>query len=221
MRTLLIKALLLGSIAAMLSSCGSSVGVAPKPNPNQTKPIKAVYVNPFKPGSYQHFTALPSYPKTYTVYKNNDVLAKTNASNSRVVIDLSLQRGKLYNGNQLAMDYPISSGNSKFPTRTGKFTVLEKIPADKRSNLYGKIYDAEGKVVNSNANANTDPIPEGGRFEGAMMANWMRLTWDGIGMHRGVVPRYPASHGCIRTPGSVVRIVYDKVAIGTPVTVQP
>lgn len=221
MRTLLMKALMLGSIAALLASCGSGVGSAPTPNPNQTKPIKAVYVNPFTPGTYQHFTALPSYPKTYSVYKNNDVLAKTNASNSRVVIDLSLQRGKLYNGKQLAMDYPISSGNSRFPTRTGNFKVLEKITADKRSNLYGKIYDAEGNVVNSNANANVDPIPEGGRFEGAMMANWMRLTWDGIGMHRGVVPRYPASHGCIRTPGTVVAIVYDKVALGTPVTVQP
>ncbi|GAA5493926.1 hypothetical protein Rhal01_00078 [Rubritalea halochordaticola] len=218
-RTLLIKSLLLGSVVSLATSCGP--GAAPTPNPNQVKPIKAVYVNPFKPGTYQHFTALPEYPKTYKVYKNGDVLAATNETNSKVIIDLSLQRAKLYNGKQLAMDYPISSGNSKFPTRTGNFSVLEKIPAEKRSNLYGKIYDAEGNVVNSNANKAVDPIPEGGRFEGALMSNWMRLTWDGIGMHRGRVPRYPASHGCIRTPGSVVKIVYNKVKIGTPVTVQP
>ena len=118
------------------------------------------------------------------------------------------------------MDYPVSTGNKNFPTPAGEYEVLEKTKAKKRSNLYGKIYDAEGTVVNSNADSSKDTIPEGGRFEGALMSSWMRITWDGIGMHRGKVPRYPASHGCIRTYYKAVDTVYDKVAIGTPVVVR-
>ena len=27
-----------------------------------------------------------------------------------------------------------------------------------------------------------------------------RITWSGIAIHAGVLPGYPASHGCIRMP---------------------
>jgi len=57
--------------------------------------------------------------------------------------------------------------------------------------------------VKSGADSREDEVPEGGEFLGASMAHWMRLTGDGIGMHKGYVPTYPASHGCIRTPGAV------------------
>ena len=147
------------------------------------------------------------------------MLAKTNASNSSIHIDLSDQRGYLMNGTELAMDYPVATGTSKHPTPTGNFRILEKIKSDKRSNAYGKIYDAEGNVVNSDADSRKDPIPEGGKFVGAAMPYWMRLTGDGIGMHRGRVPRRPASHGCIRTYSKVVPIVYAKTRVGTRVSI--
>lgn len=217
LKSFFLKASCLVAITFLAASCAST---PPQPNPKQTQSYKAVYVNPFAPGTHEHFVASQKYPKTYEVWKNIDLLAKTNASNSSIIVDLSLQRARLYNDGKLAMDYPISTGNRSFPTPTGSYKVLGKTTDGKRSNLYGKIYDAEGNVVNSNANARTDEIPEGGKFEGAAMPYWMRLTNDGIGMHRGVVPRYPASHGCIRTPGSVVTIVYSKVGDGTPVTVQ-
>lgn len=210
------------SLAALavlgFSSCHPTT--APKPNPNQTKPLKSVHVNPYKAGTYAHFTASTNYPKTYNIYRNKELLAATNPSNSKVIVDRSLQRAFLLNNGQVALDYPVSTGNSKFPTPAGNYEILKKVEKDKRSNLYGKIYDAQGKVVNSNADATKDTIPEGGRFEGALMAYWMRLTWDGIGMHRGKVPRYPASHGCIRTYSPIVSTVYNKVGVGTPVVVK-
>lgn len=218
-RNAMLVAPLLGFVA--LSSCAPVATRAPQPNPKQTSIAKAIFVNPFKKGTYDHFRADPSYPKTYKTYKNTDLLSRTNASNSSVIVDLGIQRAFLMNNGQVAMDYPISSGKKKYPTKAGSFKVLEKLEKDKRSSLYGKIYDAEGKVVNSDADSRKDTVPEGGRFEGALMANWMRLTWDGIGMHRGRVPRYPASHGCIRTPGSIVPIVFRKVRVGTKVTVLP
>ncbi len=213
----LLSAIGLGIIAT-LTSCVPT-GSPNTANPQATKPLKAVFINPHKPGTYEHFTASSVYPKTYNVYKNAPLLAKTNSGNSRVIIDLGLQRGFLMNGGQVAMDYPVSTGTSKHPTRTGSFRIMEKI-VDKRSNLYGRILDADGKTVKSGADSRDDAVPEGGKFLGASMRHWMRITGDGIGMHKGRVPRYPASHGCIRTPGSVVPTVFSKVRTGTSVTVQ-
>ena len=177
-------------------------------------------MNPYKQGTYANFTASSSYPKTYRIYRNEALLSSTNGSNAKVVVDRSLQRAVLLNNGVVAMDYPVSTGSRNHPTPAGKYEVLQKKKSEKRSNLYGKIYDAEGTVVKRNADSSKDTIPEGGRFEGALMSSWMRISWDGIGMHRGKVPRYPASHGCIRTYYKAVGTVYSKVAVGTPVVVR-
>ena len=176
-------------------------------------------VNPFPAGTYDHFKAEPTYPKTYSVWKNEDVLSRTNAGNSSIRISLSQQRGFLMNGGEVAIDYPICSGIPSRPTPPGTYYILEKI-VDKKSNKYGRIYDAAGAVINGDADATLDAIPEGGRFEGAPMRYWMRLTNDGVGHHIGPVKRKPASHACIRGPSAVMPIVYSKVKPGTRVVVE-
>jgi lipoprotein-anchoring transpeptidase ErfK/SrfK len=35
-----------------------------------------------------------------------------------------------------------------------------------------------------------------------------RLTWDGVALHAGSVPGYPASHGCIRLPKEFAERLY-------------
>ncbi len=180
---------------------------------------EAKFKNPYPEGTYENFKAEPKYPKTYNVWKNEEVFSRTDASNSHIVIDLTTQRGMLMNGEDVALDYPICSGTASRPTPPGNYKILEKV-VDKKSNRYGKIYDAAGDVVNGDADAMKDPIPEGGRFEGAGMRYWMRLTWDGVGHHIGPVKRYPASHACIRGPSGTMPSVYAKVALGTPVEVK-
>ena len=64
-----------------------------------------------------------------------------------------------------------------------------------------------------------DAAPSGTRFRGAPMKFFMRLTPQGVGMHVGILPGYPASHGCIRMPLEAAQIIYNKVGINTPVTV--
>ena len=177
------------------------------------------YVNPYKPGSYEHFTAEKDYPKTYNVWKNVQLLPETNSSNAWIKVSLAKQRAFLMNGDQIVIDYPICSGIESRPTPPGDYKILEKI-VDKSSNTYGKIYDVEGNVVNSDADVMKDPIPEGGKFVGAPMKYWMRLTWDGVGHHIGTVRRYPASHACIRGPSGIIPIVYSKMAIGSRVLVE-
>lgn len=209
--------LIVGLLAAVCTT--SSCTIAPKPNPNQEKILRAQWVNPHPPGTYEYFKAEPSYPKTYNVYRDHSVLSETTPANARVKIDLGLQRAILYRGEEIAMDYPIASGKAKFPTPTGDYKIVEKIRSEKRSNLYGTIYNAEGKVHKSNADITEDKVPDGGEFKGAAMPYWMRLTWSGVGMHQGNVPRYPASHGCVRMPSKVAPTVFSKTAVGTPVSI--
>jgi hypothetical protein len=139
---------------------------------------------------------------------------------SQIWIDVDEQRARFYEGSEQIGWTTIASGLRTHPTPTGSFEVLEKL-TKKRSNLYGKIYDANGRVVNSDAKLGRDPIPPGGRFVGASMPYFMRLTYDGVAMHAGPIPRpgHRASHGCIRMPRKMAPIVFAHVPIGTPVTI--
>ncbi|MGE9267105.1 MAG: L,D-transpeptidase, partial [Verrucomicrobiales bacterium] len=159
------------AILPLLTNCAMG---PPTPNPQQTTIKQASYVNPHAPGSYAHFTSDPSYRYTQKAWKNEKLLASANSSNTRVKIDLSDQRGLLMVGDQIAMDYRVSTGRSSHKTPTGNYTIIEK-KRDKRSNLYGKIYNAEGKIINYDADTRKDTVPEGGKYVGAPMFYWMRL----------------------------------------------
>lgn len=141
---------------------------------------------------------------------------------STITIDLSDQAAYFYKGGILVGRSRVASGKSGFATPTGSFKILEK-KKNKESNLYGRMYDASGNVVNRDADIRTDTIPEGGRFDGADMPYWMRLTGSGIGMHAGPIPNpgRPASHGCVRLPRKMAIHFFEEVNVGTPVKVVP
>jgi lipoprotein-anchoring transpeptidase ErfK/SrfK len=138
---------------------------------------------------------------------------------SRIVIDTDKQRASFFVGEDEIGWSTVASGLPRHPTPTGRFAVMEKVE-NKRSNLYGKVVK-NGKVVRSNAKAGRDPIPAGARFEGAHMPYFMRLTYDGIGLHAGPIPRpgQPASHGCIRLPSTLAPVLFKHVSHGTEVTI--
>ena len=137
-----------------------------------------------------------------------------------VKIDIDQQKAFLYRDGKEVGWTTVATGIYSHPTPTGSFKVLEKTVA-KKSNLWGKIYNSSGKISVSDAKAGRDSVPEGGRFEGASMPYWMRLTGDGVGMHQGPIPRpgKRASHGCIRVHSGFVKTLYAFVDIGTPVSV--
>ncbi|WP_052573682.1 L,D-transpeptidase [Haloferula sp. BvORR071] len=204
------------SLALLLANCANkSVTMGPDGKPVDAK---GKATNPFPPGTYDHFKAEPDYPKTMQVWKNDKLLAETNAENSHIEISLSKQRGFFMKGDEVVIDYPVSSGVPSRPTPPGDYKILEK-QIDKASNNYGKAFDAEGNQVDGETPA---AVPEGGKFVGSPMPYWMRLTWDGVGHHIGPLPksRRPASHACVRGPRAVIPIVYDKVKVGTPVSVK-
>lgn len=139
---------------------------------------------------------------------------------THMLVDVDAQRLTVFSGNEKIGWATVASGIHKFPTPTGDFKVIEKV-ADKKSNLYGKTYNSAGKLVNSDAKMGRDSIPAGGKFSGATMPYYMRLTGDGVGMHAGPIPRpgSRASHGCIRLPRAFAPVIFRHTSIGTPVKI--
>lgn len=214
------KILLLIPVTLLMASCArQTTEESATPAAVASTPAEPAFVNPFPAGTYDHFKAEPNYRKTYNVYRNHDVLAKLSAETASLRISLDDQRAQLMHDGQVAIDYPVATGRSSHPTPAGSYQILEKIK-EKRSNTYGKIYDSSGKVVNSDADARTDKVPSGGKYVGASMPYWMRFTWSGIGHHVGNVPRYAASHGCIRGKSSIMPEIFSKVKVGTPVVIE-
>lgn len=167
--------------------------------------------------AYQKFNQNEAYPKTLEEFRNEAVLAKANQSNTSLVIDLSDQRLQMLVGGQVALDTPCCTGRAGKRTPTGTFRIKEKI-ADKRSSIFGKLFRNGKQVYGGDRRKYKKPYD---RFVGSSLPNWMRLTWDGIGMHYSKnVKRYPASAGCIRMTRSGVRTVYSKVKRGTTVVVK-
>ncbi len=187
-----LKSGLLVLAAVFMASCKS---LPPEPPPPPPEPVKEQW----------------KYPGAWT---------GGDKQITHIVVNVDTQRAMLYHGEEEVGWTYVASGIPSYPTPTGEFKILEK-KKDKVSNLYGKGYDADGKLVNSDFKQGRDVLPPGGRFEAAPMKYFMRLTNDGVGMHIGLIskPGRRASHGCIRLPSKMAPILFDHVSLGTPVTI--
>jgi len=108
----------------------------------------------------------------------------------RMLVSLPLQKAWVFDDGKLIDTTPVSTGRKGKATPPGTFPILQK-KVHHRSNKY------------SNA-----PMPY-----------MQRLTWDGIALHAGALPGYPASHGCIRLPRAFAKKLYSLTDYGTKVTI--
>ena len=108
----------------------------------------------------------------------------------RIEISLASQHAALVKDGKPVFSTVCSTGRQGFSTRAGKYVITDK-ERSHRSTIY--------KVE---------------------MPYFMRLSCLDFGMHEGVVPNYPASHGCIRLPGEAARKLFAEIPLGTLVTVQ-
>jgi len=195
-------AVLLTALASSISAQFRLFGPrSPKPTPQPKMRSASAYISRQEP-----------------LKVNQSVLNQATPDNVHVRVSLPRQRAYLMVGEEIAADSPISSGRAGHSTPTGHFSVLEKDP-DHRSSIYGDFVDRSGRVVRSGISAKIDSAPSGTHYVGASMRWFMRLTGEGVGMHVGILPGYPASHGCVRMSADGAKLFYDHVKIGTPVTV--
>jgi lipoprotein-anchoring transpeptidase ErfK/SrfK len=107
-----------------------------------------------------------------------------------ITVSLRRQRVSVWDQRGLVMEAPISSGRVGHATPTGVFSILQK-----------------NRVHFSNL------------YDSAPMPNMQRITWSGVALHAGVLPGYPASHGCIRLPHSFSKRLFEVTSLGTRVIV--
>lgn len=168
--------------------------------------------------AHAEFRAQPGWRKL--TYRNESLLAKATAQNSAVEIALREQRGLLLVDGVIAMDFPVATGKASHPTPKGSYKILEK-KEHHSSNLYGRIVSSSGSTVVSDADTRDHGVPQGGRFVGAPMPYWMRMTTTGVGMHVGIVPGHrTASHGCIRLKKDTAVQLFSILDVGSPVKVD-
>jgi lipoprotein-anchoring transpeptidase ErfK/SrfK len=134
-----------------------------------------------------------------------------------VKISLGEQRAYFYKSGQLVGISQLSTGREGLNTPSGRFSIVQK-DLNHVSSKYGDYVDDADNVVKANVELGKDPRPPGTRFKGAPMPYFMRIV-DGVGMHAGYLPGYPASHGCIRMPEFMAENFFKSVSIGTPVTI--
>ncbi|WP_190275778.1 L,D-transpeptidase [Thiorhodovibrio frisius] len=226
-RAWLINAMHIGLLGALLSGCTQSLPERPDkeaPEAEATETAAAAEAEADKPAD----EPLPWPPANGDIPQPQEAAAVGKMFEwrgggrrvSRIVIDTDTQQARFFAGEDLVGWSNVATGVSSHRTPTGEFSILEKV-SDKRSNLYGRIYDSEGKLVKRNAKAGRDAVPAGGRFVGARMPHFLRMTYDGVGMHAGPIPRpgSPASHGCIRMPAQLADALFDHVDEGARVTV--
>jgi lipoprotein-anchoring transpeptidase ErfK/SrfK len=198
----LVCALLLTALASSISAQFRLFGPrSPKPTPQPKMRKASAYISRQEP-----------------LKVNQSLLKQATPDNVHVRVSLPKQRAYLMIGEEIVADSPISSGKSGHSTPRGHFTVMEKDP-DHRSSIYGDFVDRSGRVVRAGISSRIDSAPSGTHYVGAPMWWFMRLTGEGVGMHVGILPGYPASHGCIRMPSDGAKLFYDKGRIGTPVDV--
>lgn len=149
---------------------------------------------------------------------NQNLLKQCTPDSVHIVVSIPKQRAYLMLNEKVVIDAPVSSGKRGHESPSGRFTVMEKDP-NHHSSLYGDFVDRSGRTVRAGVSARIDSAPSGTHFAGAPMKWFLRLTDGGVGMHIGILPGYPASHGCIRESVEGAKLFYDNVKVGTPVAV--
>lgn len=110
----------------------------------------------------------------------------------QVIVSTQQQSIAVYDGNTVIATSKVSTGKAGHSTPTGIFSILEKRRHHK-SNIY------------SNA-----PMPF-----------MQRLTWSGIALHGSDhVPKYPASHGCVRLPSKFAAKLFKMTRHGMHVLIS-
>ena len=109
-----------------------------------------------------------------------------------IAISIEKQNLKIYDANGFFAETPISTGMKGHPTPMGVFSIIQK-----------------HKLHHSNI------------YSGAPMPYMQRITWSGVAMHAGVLPGYPASHGCIRMPMAFAMKMWNWTKMGARVVVTP
>jgi lipoprotein-anchoring transpeptidase ErfK/SrfK len=126
-----------------------------------------------------------------------------------IVINRSINRLFLYDGEKLFRTFAVATGQAVYPTPRGTFHIVVKW---KNPWWYPPTSSAWAKGL--------QPVPPGPN--NPLGTRWMGLSVPGVGIHGTDAPSsigYSVSHGCIRMQVPDAEWLFDHVDIGTTVYV--
>jgi lipoprotein-anchoring transpeptidase ErfK/SrfK len=126
-----------------------------------------------------------------------------------IVINRSLNRLYLYNGNKLFRTFPVATGQAIYPTPRGTWHIVVKY---RNPWWYPPTSSSWARGL--------QPVPPGPN--NPLGTRWMGLDAPGVGIHGTDAPSsigYSASHGCVRMQVPDAEWLFDHVDIGTTVFV--
>jgi lipoprotein-anchoring transpeptidase ErfK/SrfK len=150
------------------------------------------------PGYYREVT--PVQPRRQKVRRQtgrkSEVAEKETGAKPQgpliIAVSIEKQKVRIYDANGFFAESPVSTGMPGHSTPMGVFSIIQK-----------------HKFHHSNI------------YSGAPMPYMQRITWSGVAMHAGVLPGYPASHGCIRMPMAFAMKMWNWTKMGARVVVTP
>ena len=158
----------------------------------------AVYWSGFDP-SYYYYQPAPTIQRRPRVrrFQAKKIEAPEKESTKPqgpliIAISIEKQSLKIHDANGFFAETPISTGMRGHPTPMGVFSIIQK-----------------HKFHHSNI------------YSGAPMPYLQRITWSGVAIHAGVLPGYPASHGCIRMPMAFAVKMWNWTKMGARVIITP
>jgi lipoprotein-anchoring transpeptidase ErfK/SrfK len=150
------------------------------------------YYEPYPPPRFAPPRVRKSIKKH--VPKSEEIAKDSRKPQGPLIIAISIEKQvlKIYDANGAFAETPISTGMRGHSTPMGVFSVIQK-----------------HKYHHSNI------------YSGAPMPYMQRITWSGVAMHAGVLPGYPASHGCIRMPMNFAVKMWGWTRMGARVVITP
>ena len=133
-------------------------------------------------------------PLKHRLPKHEDLAKDARKPRGPLIVAISIEKQllKVYDANGFFAETPVSTGTRTHPTPMGVFSIIQKQKYH-QSNIYS----------------------------GAPMPYMQRITWSGVAMHAGVLPGYPASHGCIRMPMNFAVKMWGWTRMGARVVITP
>jgi lipoprotein-anchoring transpeptidase ErfK/SrfK len=173
-------------------TAAATIGATPQAN-------AALYYWPaFDPGYYRPAPSFPTHRQRTRRPSTGKTVAAEKETGAKprgpliIAISIEQQKVRVYDANGFFAESPVSTGMKGHSTPMGVFSVIQKHKWH-HSNIYS----------------------------GAPMPYMQRITWSGVAMHAGVLPGYPASHGCVRMPMTFAVKMWNWTRMGARVIITP
>lgn len=127
-------------------------------------------------------------------FQRSNVLGVYSGAERWIEVDLSEQKLRAWEGSQLFLETPVSTGLPWWPTPTGEFRIWVKLRATKMEGGTGRYY------------YNLPNVPYVMYFENDQIPGWRGYGLHGTYWHNDFGT--PRSHGCVNLPTPVAQQLY-------------